>query len=131
MLMKRTLVLAVLLVIPACAGRGPDSLSRVETLDRGSLRIEVDNQNFSDAVIHAGDGGHRIRLGSVTGKHSETFTFRWPVDRLQMHVHFTGGQTFLSEYLVVHPGVDDNLLLTIGSGNRARLFIGRRGGDRQ
>jgi hypothetical protein len=130
--MKRTLVLAALLVIPACAGRGPDSLSRVETLDRSSLRIAVDNQNFSDAVIHAVDGGRRVRLGSVTGKHSETFTFRWSVERLQMQVHFTGtgGQTFLSEPLVVHPGEDDNLLLTIGSGNRARLFIGRRGGDR-
>lgn len=125
-LMKRTLVLAFLLVIPACAGRRPDSLSRLETLDQSALRIQVDNQNFGDAVIHAVDGGRRIRLGSVTGKRSETFTFRWSVERLQIQVHFTGGQTFLSEQIIVYPGVDDSLLLTIGSGNRVRLFIGRR-----
>lgn len=37
------LAFAIVLVIPACAGRGPESLSRIEVLDRSSLRIEVDN----------------------------------------------------------------------------------------
>jgi len=37
------LAFTVLLVIPACAGRGPESLSRIEVLERSSLRIEMDN----------------------------------------------------------------------------------------
>lgn len=124
--MKRPLALAVLLLLPACAGRGANSLSRGDTFDRSSLRLQVENQNFADAVVHAVYGGRRVRLGSVTGKHSKSFTFRWGVDLLQLQVHLIGGQTMLSQRVAVNPGVDDNLLLTIGSGRRARLFIGRR-----
>ena len=122
------LAFAILLVIPACAGRGPESLSRIEVLERSSSRIEVDNQHFSDATIYALEGRHRVRLGSVTGKDSKIFNFRWPIERLRIQVHFTSGQTFTSDELIVYPGVDDNLFLTIGSGSRSRLFLGRRGG---
>ncbi len=124
------LAFAILLVIPACAGRGPESLSRIKVLERSSLRIEVDNQHFSDATIYALEGRHRVRLGSVTGKNSKIFAFRWPIERLQIQVHFTGGQTFTSDVITVYPGVDDNLFFTIGSGSRSRLFLGRRGGRR-
>lgn len=90
------------------------------------MRIQVENQNFADAVVHAVHGGRRVRLGSVTGKDTKSFTFRWEVDLLQLQVHLIGGQTMISQQVTVNPGVDDNLLLTIGSGRRARLFIGRR-----
>ncbi len=116
------LAFAILLVIPAWAGRGPESPSRIEVLDRSSSRIEVDNQHFSDATIYALEGRHRIPLGSVTGRDSKIFTFRWPVERLQIQVHITGGQTFTSDELIVHPGVDDIFFLTIGPGSRSRLF---------
>lgn len=128
--MRPILALAILLMIPTCAGRGPESQSRIEALDQSSLRVEVDNQHFSGATIYAVEGRLRVRLGSVTGKESKIFTFRWPMERLRIQIHFTGGQSFTSDELSVYPGVDDNLFLTIGSGSRSRLFLGRRGGQR-
>ena len=125
--MKSFIVAAALITIAACAGQTRDALRPDPELDSSALRIRVENQNFSNAVIYAVDGGRRVRLGTVTGKDTKSFTFRWGLDRLQMRIHFTGGRSFDSDRLTVDPGIDDNLLLTIGSSRRPRLWIGRRG----
>jgi len=84
-------------------------------LDPAGLTVEVENRNFNDATIYAFDNGTRLRLGRVTGKTSETFTFRWYQNQLRMIIDFTGGGWIVSESQPVYPGIDDNLHLIIGS----------------
>jgi hypothetical protein len=97
----------------------------VPPLDPAGLTVEVENRNFNDATIYAFENGNRLRLGRVTGKTSETFTFRWYQNQLQMIVDFTGGGWIMSESQPVHPGLDDYLHLIIGS--RSNLLAAQWG----
>lgn len=116
----------LLFFVAACAARSdPTSFARTRSLDQQELSIEVENRNFSDATVYAFHGGYRLRLGRVTGKTTETFTFRWEAQELRMIIDFTGAGELLSDEVAVDPGVDDNLLLIIGS--RRSLWMGRRG----
>lgn len=124
--MRPLIAALALMTIPACAGQTRDALRPDRELKSSALRIRVENQNFSNVVIYAVDGGRRVRLGTVSGKDAKSFTFNWGIDHLQMRIHLMGGRSFDSDRLIVDPGIDDNLLLTIGSSQRPRLWIGRR-----
>lgn len=110
----------------ACRGGQPnvEPLPGAERIDPRSLQIEVENRNFNDATVYAVSAGHRQRLGRVTGKTTETFTFRWHNTELRMLVDFTGGGRLVSSAFAVTPGQDDDLFLIIGS--RRQLWTGRR-----
>jgi len=96
-------------------GAGDPVQSAKPAPDPAGLTIEVENHNFSDATIYAFDSGNRLRLGRVTGKTTQSFTFRWYQNELQIIVDFTGGGWIVSDKQPVYPGVDDNLRLIIGS----------------
>lgn len=101
---------------------GPES-SPVPSAD---VSLSVENRNFSDATIYATDGESRVRLGRVTGKTSEEFTFKWYQSSLYVEVDFTGGGRLFSPRQVVVPGEVDAFLLTIGvSPNGPVMLTGR------
>lgn len=55
-----------------------------------NITLEITNQNFYDANVHALLGGQRRRLGSVRSQDAETFTFAWSHTELRVAVHLVG-----------------------------------------
>jgi predicted small lipoprotein YifL len=69
-LLRTPLLLVLLLALAACsASRGPRYVSEE---DRSTVRVE--NRSWSDVVIYAVRSSQRIRLGSVPGVSTRTFT---------------------------------------------------------
>ena len=109
--MKRgaaVLILAALAL--GCAAGGP----RTEGTDpfsgdpgeRGELRIEVQNFNFSDARLYAlvRDSERRL-LGQVTGKGEETFTMRWTFPQpLRLEIDLLAGPKCVTREIMADPG---------------------------
>lgn len=79
---------------------------------RASIQIVVENRQFSDATIYVLSDSGRERLGIVTGKGSETFSFRWlGVRELRIEIDMLAGQSFRTQPLSVTQG--DSLRLYV------------------
>lgn len=101
--------LVVPILLGACASAGDPFSGREAARE---IEIEVLNLNFSDATLHAVRIGQRIRLGTVTGKQSSTFTLDWPASLpLRIEIRLLGGQRCTTGELTVDPG--DRLYLEI------------------
>ena len=79
----------MVIAVTSCAHGG----GRVEEFDEFAepvnpeLTLAVRNDNFYDATLYAvSRGGHRQRLGVVTGNSRGTFKFRWPHDELRVEI---------------------------------------------
>jgi len=116
--------LALLVPVSACSNLpGPEN-GPAPTAD---VSVVVENRNFSDATIYATDGDNRVRVGRVTGKTTEEFSFKWYRSEVYMVVDFTGGGQLFSPRQVVVPGEVDRFLLVIGvSPNGPVMLTGRR-----
>ncbi|MFP3949010.1 MAG: hypothetical protein ACLFWG_09795, partial [Longimicrobiales bacterium] len=69
-------------------------------------------QNFRDASVWAlWRTGSRVRLGSVTGNSTETFSTPWRGDVIRLEVDFLGGGEYRTESYPVNEG--DHLELTL------------------
>lgn len=116
-LIRRFALLPVLglIALSACAtGRGgtADELDEFAEPESAELTLTVRNDNFYDATLYAvSRGGHRQRLGVVTGHHGETFTFRWPHDELRVEIQLLAAGAASSWSVPVTPG--DELELVI------------------
>ena len=70
-----------------------------------TIHVRVENQNFSDATIHALRGGERVRLGQVTGKSESNFTVRWNFSLpLEFEIDMVGGPGCRVRPISVDPG---------------------------
>jgi hypothetical protein len=101
-----------LVMLAACGGRSAD----VSPEPDAPARVQVQNQGFSDMVIYALNGAQRVRLGTVTGNSTRTFTIpRYLVGGagpLRFLADPIGGnRTPVSEEMTVQPG--DLVTLTI------------------
>jgi hypothetical protein len=56
-----------------------------------NILITVDNQDFRDATLYANWNGTRLRVGSVTGKTTKTFSTPWRDYQVLLEVDFLGG----------------------------------------
>jgi hypothetical protein len=100
---------AAALVFAACGGNHAPSPF---TGEAGSVEIEVRNDNFSDATLHALRGGERIRIGIVTGHTGQTFQLDWRSNLpLQVEIDLLAGGRCVTRPLQVDPG--DALYLRI------------------
>lgn len=101
---------AAALVLAACGGnRAPSPFAEG---GRGSVEIEVRNDNFSDATLHALRGGERIRIGIVTGHTGETFHLDWQFAMpLRVEIDLLAGGRCVTRPINVDPG--DALYLRI------------------
>ena len=79
---------------------------------RESVQLTVQNNRFEDATIHAlWKGGAKRRVGVVTGKTSETFSFERVSDEVQFLVDFVAAEDYTVETIDVQRG--DHLDLVI------------------
>jgi len=115
-------ILLSLIVAPtSCASTSPGNELRTSPTT-GSVLLTVQNDNYLDATIHANWGGIRERLGFAVGKTTETFTFSWRRDELQVEVSFVGDGAWRTDSILVSPG--DNLDLQILPGPSGRRAPG-------
>lgn len=102
-LLQRMMVLTLALVGAGCASAGARPAGEVAARD---VQLTVENQRFSDAVVYAVWGaGPRDRLGTVTGKTTQTFAT--PVRRggdMRVEVHFVGGGDLVAESMGAFEG---------------------------
>lgn len=110
----------VSLGLTSCALRHGHSLNPGER--QSPVSIEVDNQDFNDAVIYTLIGGTRMRLGTVTGEGERHFTIPWTPLAVGMQIHLIGGGTYDTEAVSVQPG--DRLKVIVMPGLQSRVLIG-------
>ena len=100
----------VALALTACAHRAEAPFGG----GAESVEIEVRNDNFADATLHALRGGERIRLGIVTGHTARTFQLDWRFSQpLRIEIDLLAGGRCVTRDLQVDPG--DELYLRIES----------------
>jgi hypothetical protein len=76
--------------------------------------LTVENNDFRDASIYALWNGMRRRVGSVTGKTSETFRMEWRSEEIQLEIDFLGGGSgddYVSERVPVMQGDHLNFVI--------------------
>jgi len=104
--------LALAALVAGCASvqePRPDPFSASPTSDEVWLTVE--NNDFRDATIHAVWNGVRRRVGTVTGKTSETFRMDWRSEDVQLAIDFLGGGGYLSERVPVTQGDHLNFVI--------------------
>lgn len=63
----------LLAAAPGCASKRTDDTGK-PTAERARTTVRVENRSFLDHNVFVLRGGQRIRLGTVTGNSSQTFT---------------------------------------------------------
>ncbi len=104
MTIRRLLQLAVLLALTSCAtSAGSREAAR---LGNGEIRIDILNNNFSDATIWVFVGNtQRDRLGTVTGKTEETYVLPWDLSQpLSLEIKLLAGPRCLTRSIDADPG---------------------------
>lgn len=79
------------------------------------VMLTVANNDFRDASIYAVWNGSRTRVGSVTGKTSQTFRMRWRSQDLRLHIDFLGAGEYTSEMVGVNEGDHLNFVIMPGA----------------
>ena len=70
-----------------------------------TVRLLVQNRNFSDVRLYAERRGARTALGTVTGKQDKEFTLDWPThDPLQIVIDMVAGPRCTTAEMLVDPG---------------------------
>lgn len=96
-----TALLAVTLVLSACATRGRGGIDP----DSPPIVVEVRNNNFQDATIFMTRDGERQRLGIVTGKTDRSYAIPWgPNLVLRLEANFIGGGYCSTRSIQMEPG---------------------------
>ena len=102
------------LAIAGCAAT-QGSLSREPfsgTVSGGDLvGLTVENNDYRDASVYIVWNGSRERVGSVTGKTTQTFRTPWRSEQVQLEVDFVGGGRFRSERMDVWQGDHLNFVI--------------------
>jgi outer membrane biogenesis lipoprotein LolB len=116
-----------LTLLAACAGRSARSTS-FEGADsrQQELTVEVENQNYYGATIHAYRAGGRRRLGFVEAYQTGSFSFDWPNADLRFLIDFLAAGCIITESLSVGSGDDLLLVLQSSDNQRARQEVCRR-----
>lgn len=100
------LVLSLLLVASACSIFRREQASPFDgSAGERQVRIDVDNQNFNDATLHAIRGGERHRLGIVVGKTEASFTLDWPMSaEMEIEIDYLASHKCVTPKMFVDPG---------------------------
>ena len=109
------LVLAALTLAGCASSGGPENGSDPFGAEGArSVRLIVQNLNFSDARLYAITRGGRRSLGIVGGKSTEEFTLDWATPgSLQIEINLLAGPRCYTREMEVDPG--DVLDLQIAS----------------
>lgn len=121
--LRTKLAVAAILVTAGCASSGSTFRGRQPFTDvsASTVRVIVQNRNFSDARLYYSRRGARVALGVVNGKTDAEFVIDWDLpDVMQIEINLLAGPRCLTEELPVDPG--DILELQI-----AAVFTDTRG----
>jgi hypothetical protein len=114
----RLALVAVASVMTGCASSGATETASDpfggEGVRASSVRLIVQNLNFSDARLYAMTRGGRRSIGIVGGKATEEFTLDWTTpESLQIEINLLAGPRCYTRAMEVDPG--DVLELQIAS----------------
>lgn len=105
-------VAAIGVSVSACASGGQGSTDSFNVERPTSVRLIVQNRNFSDVRLYTIRRGTRTALGTVTGKQDREFTFSWNMpDPMQVEIDMVAGPKCFTREMQVDPG--DTLELQI------------------
>lgn len=107
-MIRRVLTLVALgaagLGMTACASSGGDP-GAFDTVRPTTVRLVVQNRNFSDVRLYTHRRGARTTLGTVTGKQDREFTFSWDMpDPMQVEIDMVAGPKCFTQEMQVDPG---------------------------
>lgn len=102
----RCMVATLVVATAGCSALSPGRTDNpfTPTSRAEPIQLQIHNDNFNDARIYAIWGGQRQRLGTVTGKTSETFEFAWRPEDFRIQVDFLASGGFLTDLLLIWPG---------------------------
>lgn len=105
---SRTLGTLLLLALTGCASAaasGAPASSNESRAREETIRIEVQNLNFTEARLYTVRAGQRARLGIVGGKGTEEFETRWILSEpLRIEINLLAGPSCTTEEIHVDPG---------------------------
>lgn len=105
------LVLLGPLLLQGCAGNYGNNPFQ-GSAGQNEIQVTIRNQNFSDASVYAiWRAGSRVRLGSVTGNSTRTFSTAWRGEVIRFEIDFLGGGGYTTQSYPVNEG--DHLELTL------------------
>lgn len=98
--------LLVALVLSGCAtGSATPADDPFDGARPATIRIIVQNRNFSDVRLYTHRRGARKMLGSVTGKQDREFTIDWNMtDPLSVEIDLIAGPKCMTREMQVDPG---------------------------
>lgn len=96
--------MAALVASCGLVGRGPAPSGE-------ELTLVVTNQNFYDATLYATWESYQVRLGTVGGFASDTFSFRWQSAQLRIQIHLLSVGNYFTEPMAVRPGEELELYI--------------------
>ena len=104
--MGAVLCAALIVILAACTSPKRNDAARPFVEARPStVRLLVQNRNFSDVRLYAERRGARKTLGTVTGKQDAEFTLDWPgQDPLQIVIDMVAGPRCTTAEMLVDPG---------------------------
>ena len=116
-LSRVSFVLALAAVVAGCVSGGGRSVPLFgEPEGKLLLQIQVQNNNFNDATLHAIWNGSRRRLGTVTGKSKATYTLEWTTSNpLQLEIDFLAGGVCTTQAITANPGETLDLIIGLDS----------------
>ncbi len=104
---RRVVGLGLAALLSACASGGSEqgSASPFAQSRPTTVRLLVQNRNFSDARLYTYRRGARQALGIVIGKQDREFTFEWSApDPLRIEIDMLAGPRCTTEEMQVDPG---------------------------
>ncbi|MBI4519782.1 MAG: hypothetical protein HY701_03010 [Gemmatimonadetes bacterium] len=108
------IVLASLLPLEACFGRGSNAIDSFTERQREEINVVVENQNFYDATIYAiGEGSGRSRLGQVGSNTSKSFELPGRPRSVRFEIRLQAANPFTTYAVTVNPG--ETLRLTVAA----------------
>ncbi len=113
---SRFALLALALLLGGCASTPGTGQASVDPFSDGGavsdeVMLTVQNNDFRDATIYAIWSGLKRRVGTVTGKTSETFRMDWRSEEVQLEIDYLGGGGYLSERVPVTQGDHLNFVI--------------------
>lgn len=99
-------LLTLAVAVAGCAFMGGKSRAAEE-----AVTLHISNQNFHDATLFATWETQTVRLGTVTGNASGTFTFRWHPQQLRIRIQLLAVGEYLTEPMLVEPGDELELFI--------------------
>lgn len=121
----RIAAVGLALLVAACASANPPvEMTPFTETEASSIRVIVDNRNFTEARLYVLRRGARTSLGIVGGKSEQEFTVDWPLSEpIQIEINLLAGPTCVTPELRADPG--DILELQIAAVFRESSFCRR------